>query len=113
MVTQRPAGAPAGVRARRLAPAICVLLVLFLVALPISASAAGSRSTLSDPTAVQYGTQSVTHGGGQGSGSSGGLNAHVVGGLPFTGIDMIALAAIALALMSAGVALRRLSTPPT
>jgi hypothetical protein len=91
--------------------AICVLIVLFVAALPMSASAAGSPSTLSDPTAAQYGSQSVTHGGGDGSTHSVGLKAHVVGGLPFTGIDMIALGAIALALMSAGVALRKLSTP--
>lgn len=37
------------------------------------------------------------------------LQSNLVGGLPFTGLDAIALAAVALALLSLGFALRRLT----
>jgi hypothetical protein len=49
--------------------------------------------------------------GGNGNGPSApsGLHKKVVGGLPFTGLDVVALAAVAIALMSMGVALRRLT----
>jgi hypothetical protein len=38
-----------------------------------------------------------------------GLQKEVVGGLPFTGLDVVALLAVAVALMSMGLALRRLT----
>lgn len=40
-----------------------------------------------------------------------GLQKEVVGGLPFTGLDVIALAAVALALISMGVALGQITVP--
>ncbi|HEY5053334.1 MAG TPA: hypothetical protein VII45_07990 [Solirubrobacterales bacterium] len=66
-----------------------------------------------DPTAAQYGA-SVTHiseSGGPSSPSAhaSGLQSSVVGGLPFTGLDLIALAAVAAAFTSVGFALRRMT----
>jgi hypothetical protein len=91
---------------------VCSLLV------PGLASAA-PPSALSDPTSAQYDATVNVNGGGNLDGggstpttsSSTGLQKHVVGGLPFTGVDLLALAAIAVALTSAGFALRRLSAP--
>jgi len=45
-----------------------------------------------------------------GGGSSGGLDSQI-GSLPFTGMDLIILAGVALVLTGTGFALRRLSTP--
>jgi hypothetical protein len=75
-----------------------------------------------DPTAAQY-DNSVVDVQSAGSNSTpnstseppaqqaSGLQASVIGGLPFTGLDVIALAAVALALTSVGLALRQLSAP--
>ena len=41
----------------------------------------------------------------------GGVSDRVVGSLPFTGIDLIALGVVALALLGTGFVLRRLSAP--
>jgi len=74
----------------------------------------------SDPTAAQYDDplQQVTDSSGGGGGvdetpepARSGLQKEVVGGLPFTGLDVIALAAVALALTSMGFALRRMTAP--
>lgn len=93
----------------------CLLLIAGASALmvPGLASAAGSPSALSDPISAQYDTSINVNGDGStpSTSSSTGLQKHVVGGLPFTGVDLLALAAIAVALTSAGFALRRLSAP--
>lgn len=72
-----------------------------------------------DPTATQYASPvnqvSGSVGGGGGGPSSpstqqtSGLQESVVNGLPFTGLDVIALCAVALALASIGFALRRMT----
>jgi hypothetical protein len=59
----------------------------------------------SDPTQEQYNpVTDVSHG----SGASG-LEKTVVGGLPFTGLDLIALLGVAVLLTTMGLALRRLT----
>ena len=66
-----------------------------------------------DPTKAQYHnpvTQVAGDVGGGGDGpTSSGLQKKVVGGLPFTGLDVVALLAVAVALTSMGLALRRLT----
>jgi hypothetical protein len=76
----------------------------------------------SDPTAAQYGGDASGNPGGvgaanaQGSAASSqspgstGLDSRI-GSLPFTGLDLIALLAIAAALLATGFALHRLSRP--
>jgi hypothetical protein len=48
-------------------------------------------------------------GGGDDGSAPAGLKKKVVGGLPFTGLDVVALLAVAVALTSMGLALRRLT----
>ncbi len=82
--------------------------------------AAAAPALAQDPTSAQY-DNGVTQvkgevGGGGPSASapaqrSSGLQKNVVGGLPFTGLDLLALVAVALALASIGFALRRMTTP--
>jgi hypothetical protein len=47
--------------------------------------------------------------GGDSAEGESGLRKRVVGGLPFTGLDLLAMAAVAVALASMGLAVRRLS----
>ena len=89
-----------------------IALALAIVALGVpTAALAGS------PTDYQYNPtnhQIAASGGGGGpsepSGPSSGEN-HVVSGLPFTGFDVGILALASVALMGAGLTLRRLSDP--
>jgi hypothetical protein len=78
------------------------------VAVPGVAMAQGSSG---DPSTAQY-TPNIPPGdeGGSTGGSSGGLDSQI-GSLPFTGMDLIILAGVALVLTGTGFALRRLSTP--
>ena len=74
---------------------------------PVSLAHAG------DATKAQY-KNPVTKvaadvGGGGGPANPSGLQKRVVGGLPFTGLDVVALLAVAVALTSMGLALRRLT----
>jgi hypothetical protein len=82
-----------------------VMTVALLVALPGVAAAQASS-----PTSAQYNTTNhqIAGGGGGGSEPSGG-NDPVISGLPFTGVDLVLLGIVALALLSAGIALQRLS----
>lgn len=83
-------------------------LVVVLGALLIPA---GSAFAASDPTTSQYeNVVTQVSGNAGGDGKSSGLEKSVVGGLPFTGLDLIALAVVAVALTSMGLALRRLTT---
>ncbi len=94
---------------------IGLLLVLAALAVfmtvPVLAVAQGS----SDPSSAQY-TPNIpsaaqgAEGEAGGSGSAGGLDSQI-GSLPFTGMDLIILAGVALVLTGTGFALRRLSTP--
>ena len=62
-------------------------------------------SAASDPTQDQYHpVTQISHG----SGASG-LEKTVVSGLPFTGLDLIALLGVAVLLTTMGLALRRLT----
>jgi hypothetical protein len=85
-----------------------VMTVALLVALPGAAAAQASS-----PTSAQYDTTNdqIAAGGGGGpselSEPSGGDP--VISGLPFTGVDLVLLGIVALALLSAGIALQRLS----
>jgi hypothetical protein len=79
------------------------------VALPAVAMAQGSSD---DPSTAEY-TPNIppgNEGGTAGGSSSGGLDSQI-GSLPFTGMDLIILAGVALVLTGTGFALRRLSTP--
>jgi hypothetical protein len=91
-------------------------LIVVVAALFVGPSTALAQDALSNPSAAQYEPQSQVQGttttGSQtpvaavSSGNGGGT-----GTLPFTGMDVVVLAAVALALVGTGVALRRLSTP--
>ena len=71
-----------------------------------------------DPSSAQYNPPNIEEGtaGGGASGGSGagseesGLSASI-GSLPFTGMDLLIIAAVALMLTGTGFALRRLSMP--
>jgi hypothetical protein len=81
-----------------------VTALLFLLVWTAGASAA------SDPTKEQYRNTvtQISNGGGGAHGASG-LEKTVVSGLPFTGLDLIALIGVAVVLTSMGFALRRLT----
>lgn len=73
---------------------------------PVSLAHAG------DATKAQYKdevTKVAADVGGGGPANPSGLQKRVVGGLPFTGLDVVALLAVAVALTSMGLALRRLT----
>src|SRR5689334_13404804 len=92
----------------------------FFLAAAVTAAIAAPAAQAGDPTGAQY-QNSVSQiekgvGGGGNSNAStsvahgaGPLNSPVVSGLPFTGFDLVALAAVAVALMSLGLVLRRLT----
>jgi hypothetical protein len=92
----------------RSATALIAVIALALVASPYAAAE-------SDPIDAQYG-DAVAQVTGSGpsepvpaSGKGQGLQKKIVGGLPFTGLDLISLGAVVLALTSMGLALRRLT----
>jgi len=90
---QRPMAFPSRIRRR----AVCLVAVLAALAFALPAVAAASGQP------KRTATQSNA------SGNRSGLRDKVVGGLPFTGLDVIALAAVAVSLTSTGLALRRIS----
>ncbi len=85
------------------------LSVLVIGALPMAAIA----QTSGDPTKAQYDNSidQIQDGFGStpSSGSSSGLQQELISGLPFTGLDLIALFAVAVALVGMGFALRHLT----
>jgi hypothetical protein len=83
-----------------------VMTVALLVALPGAAAAQASG-----PTSAQYDTTNdqIAAGGGGGPAEPSGGNDPVISGLPFTGVDLVLLGIVALALLSAGIAIQRLS----
>jgi hypothetical protein len=93
---------------RRIVALLATVTALW-VAGPVALAHAG------DATKDQYSNPVTKVAADLGSGGDGpsapqsGLHKKVVGGLPFTGLDVFALAAVAIALMSMGVALRRLT----
>src|SRR3954453_685480 len=75
-----------------------------------------AQDALSNPSAAQYDPQAQVQGttttGAVAENPSGSSSAgDGTGTLPFTGMDVIVLSVVALALVGTGVALRRLSTP--
>jgi hypothetical protein len=94
-------------------------LLAVVGALFVGPATALGQDALSNPSAAQYEPQSQVQGqtttgsndavaATPSSGSNGGGS---TGSLPFTGLDVMVLAAVALALIGTGVALRRLSAP--
>jgi hypothetical protein len=91
----------------RLIALLATVSALWLVG-PVALAHAG------DPTKAQYHNQVTQVAGDVGGGNVGptapsGLQQKVVGGLPFTGLDVVALLAVAVALTSMGLVLRRLT----
>ena len=88
-------------------------LLLVLAALAAFVAVPGvavAQSSSDNPSDVVY-TPNIPPGDqGDTGGSSGGLDSQI-GSLPFTGMDLIILAGVALVLTGTGFALRRLSTP--
>lgn len=91
---------------------ICAALVALAAAPPTSAQDASS-----DPSAAQYDPPIPDPGGVAADGTvtgsdgdKGGLNSEI-GSLPFTGMDLLIVAGVALVLTGTGFALRRLSSP--
>lgn len=86
-----------------------LLVVAICASLAVPALAFGQEI---DPTTKQYGDQltqlqqGATPPGDEGTGSGSGLSGNV-GPLPFTGFDVLAMAAVALAVTGLGLALQR------
>jgi hypothetical protein len=76
---------------------------------PVALAQAGdaTKAQYNDPVTKVAGN--IGSGGDDGSAPSG-LQKKVAGGLPFTGLDVVALLAVAVALTSMGLALRRLTS---
>ena len=89
--------------------ALCGVLLAALLAF---AGGALAQVAVQDPVAEQYQSQAVSadNASGEASQAPKGLEARI-GGLPFTGIDMIVLGGTALVLTGTGFALHRLSAP--
>jgi hypothetical protein len=95
-----------------------IALIAVIGALVAGPAAALAQDALSNPSSAQYEPKSQVQGttttandavaNTPSGGSSGGSS---TGSLPFTGLDVLVLSAVALALIGTGVALRRLSTP--
>ena len=89
----------------------CLALVCLLVGLVLPSQAAAQTTVINGqkctPTEAQYRTPSVLNCEPITTGGGGGFNNF--GPLPFTGLDLISLLAIAVALTGAGLALRRLT----
>ena len=88
--------------------AMLALAVSAVLALPAQAIAGNNCST-TDPTASQYCPPTKVIGSGSASGSAAVDGTSSSGSLPFTGLDVISLLAIAAALTGAGLVLRRLT----
>jgi hypothetical protein len=89
---------------RKTLAGLLVVAVVALFAMPAFAAAETGRDCTQQPTDDQYVTKTVcitTN-----SGGDPGLSSNV-GPLPFTGFDVIAMAAVALAVTGLGLALQR------
>jgi len=94
-----------------------IALIVVAGALFAGPASALAQDALSNPSAAQYEPQAQVQGttttgavAENSSGSSSG-SGDGTGSLPFTGMDVLVLSVVALALVGTGVALRRLSTP--
>jgi hypothetical protein len=109
----RPVASLQAPRLRLVGSACLIALLTAAIAAPVASA--------SNPINSQY-SNGVTQienqvGGGQRSAAGapsdpGPPNSPIVQGLPFTGLDLVALAAVAIALLSLGLVLRRLAAPP-
>ena len=89
------------------------LLVALAVALTGLPGVAMAQDALGDPTSAVYGTDALSNTAdpaGSVSNTPSGLDSRI-GSLPFTGMDLMILAGVALALTGTGFALRRASMP--
>jgi hypothetical protein len=91
-----------------------IALIAVIGALIVGPASAMAQDALSNPSSAQYEPQSQV----QGASTTGAVadtassnSSNGTGTLPFTGMDVLVLSAVALALIGTGVALRRLSTP--
>lgn len=84
-----------------------------VLAAPGLALGAPKENSAPDPTSVQYdSTASQVTGQTQTGGSEEGpLDGRVIGGLPFTGLDLLVMGAVAVTLTGTGIGLRVLSRP--
>lgn len=85
---------------RGIAPLVALLVATLALALPVAAAA-----TTISPTDEQYGS-GVLEGGSSGTTSSSGDTVGI-SELPFTGLDLVAIAAIGVGLLGAGFVVRR------
>jgi hypothetical protein len=89
---------------------IAALAVMSLAGVPTALA----QDSSDDPSSAQY-DPPIPDGegtaGASASGGSSGLDSNI-GSLPFTGMDLLIVAGVALVLTGTGFALRRLSTPP-
>ena len=92
----------------RLAP----LLIALVVAMPLAAVPALAQDSSADPSAAQYDPPIPDSGAAESESSEGesGLESEI-GFLPFTGLDLLVIAGVAIVLTGIGFALRRLSDP--
>ena len=95
-------------------PLVLIVALAFSLALP---GASMAQSSIDDPTAAVYGDDDGTGAAVSGASvaadpadSGSGLTGQI-GSLPFTGMDLIILAGVAMVLTGAGFALRRASMP--
>jgi hypothetical protein len=102
---------------------LILVVVSIVAALMIAPSVALAQDQLANPSSAQYepsipeqGTAGAVGGGGPSDGGSAANEANGsgdnVGSLPFTGMDLMIVAGVALVLTGTGLALHRLSTPP-
>jgi hypothetical protein len=96
-----------------------LLAVLAIIAAFVAVPAvAVAQDSTSDPSSAQYdtpipgGTEGASAAGQSSSGGGGGGLSSNIGSLPFTGMDLLIVAGVALVLTGTGFALRRLSMPP-
>jgi hypothetical protein len=87
---------------------IATVAAMWLVG-PVAFAQAGDATKAQYDNDVTKVAGNVGGGGDDGSDPSG-LQKKVAGGLPFTGLDVVALLAVAVALTSMGLALRRLTS---
>ncbi len=98
-----------------------IRLAILLTAMAGLLVAPGTGLAQDDPSAAQYDPaipEAATGGGGGGSGSGSGTGSNSgsgldspIGSLPFTGMDLLILLAVACLLVGTGMALRKLSNP--
>jgi hypothetical protein len=108
----------ARIRGPRATFALLATVSALVLAGPVALAQAGDATQSQYGNEVQQVAGSVGGGGGGGGGGSAPAASHaattlqnkVVGGLPFTGLDLVALLGVAVALTSLGLGLRRLTT---